>query len=274
MHEVPLLALAEREHVAEQLLGLGAVEEVRLVRGALIGVARRHRDADTEFGSEVEEFCDLFRRMAVEDGRVDVDGEAARFRSLDRGNGAVEHALLRHRLVVVVLQAVEMHREEQVGRGLEQIELLLQQQRVGAERDELLARHEAAHDFADLLVDQRFAAGNSHHRRAAFVRRVPALLRRHAAVEDRIGIVDLAAADAGEVATEQRLQHQHQRIAFAAKQLLLDEVAADAQFLEKRYSHREIFFLDLEAPKQISPQSVRPEAGTRCSLPCREALTP
>src|SRR6201989_904918 len=26
MHEVPLLALAEREHVAEQLLGLGAVE--------------------------------------------------------------------------------------------------------------------------------------------------------------------------------------------------------------------------------------------------------
>jgi hypothetical protein len=31
MHEVPLLALAEREDVAEQLLGLGAVEEVLLV---------------------------------------------------------------------------------------------------------------------------------------------------------------------------------------------------------------------------------------------------
>jgi hypothetical protein len=60
MHEIPLLALAEREHVAEQLLGLGAVEEVLLVRRALIGVARRHRDADAEFGGEVEEFCDVF----------------------------------------------------------------------------------------------------------------------------------------------------------------------------------------------------------------------
>src|SRR5258708_39674050 len=41
MQEIPLLALAARKHVAEQLLGLGAVEEVLLVRRALIGVARR-----------------------------------------------------------------------------------------------------------------------------------------------------------------------------------------------------------------------------------------
>src|SRR6516164_5621454 len=38
MHEVPLLALAQRKHVAEQLLGLGAVEKVLLVRSALIGI--------------------------------------------------------------------------------------------------------------------------------------------------------------------------------------------------------------------------------------------
>src|SRR5882724_12284344 len=40
MHEIPLLALAERKHVAEQLLRLGAVEEVLLVGGTLIGIAR------------------------------------------------------------------------------------------------------------------------------------------------------------------------------------------------------------------------------------------
>jgi len=137
----------------------------------------------------------------------------------------------------MVLQAVEMHREEQIGRRLEQIELLLQQQRIGAQRDEFLARHEAAHDLADLLVDQRLAAGNRHHRRAAFIGRVPAFLRRHAAIEDRIGIVDLAAADAGEVATEQGFEHQHERIAFAAKQLLLDQITADTHFLEEWYSH-------------------------------------
>src|SRR6201999_1902932 len=77
VHEIPLLAFADGEHVAEQLLRLGAVEEVLLIRRALISVAGRHRDADTELGGEVEEFGDLFRRMTVEDRRVDVDGEAA-----------------------------------------------------------------------------------------------------------------------------------------------------------------------------------------------------
>src|SRR5580698_4886812 len=52
MHEIPLLALAEREYVAEQLLGLGAVEEMLLIRGALIGVARRHRYPDPKLGGE------------------------------------------------------------------------------------------------------------------------------------------------------------------------------------------------------------------------------
>src|SRR5260370_40242121 len=40
MHEIPLLAFAQREHVAEQFLGLGAVEEMLLVRRALIGITR------------------------------------------------------------------------------------------------------------------------------------------------------------------------------------------------------------------------------------------
>jgi len=31
---------------------------------------------------------------------------------------------------VVLLQTIQMHREEQIGRGFEQIELLLEQQRV------------------------------------------------------------------------------------------------------------------------------------------------
>ena len=126
-----------------------------------------------------------------------------------------------------------MHREEQIGRRLEQVELLLEQQRVGAQRDEFLARHDALDDLADLLVDQRLAAGDRDHRRAALVDRVEALLHRQALVEDRVRIVDLAAADAGEIAAEQRLQHQHQRIALAAPQLLLEQIGADAHFLDE-----------------------------------------
>src|ERR1700691_6759928 len=175
--------------------------------------------------------------MSVEDGGVDVDGESPRLGRLDRRHRAIEHAFLRDRLVVMLLQAVEMHREKQIGRRFEQIELLFQQQRVGAQRHELLARHQAAHDLADLLVDQRLAAGNSHHRRAAFVGGIPAFLRRHAAIEDRIGIVDLAAADACEVAAKQRLEHEYQRITFSAEHLLLHQIAADTYFLEERYCH-------------------------------------
>ena len=124
-----------------------------------------------------------------------------------------------------------MHREEQIGRRLEQVQLLLQQQRIGAQRDEFLARHDAFDDLADLLVDQRLAARNGDHRRAALVDRVEAFLHRQALVEDGVGIIDLAAADAGEVAAEQRLQHQHQRIAFAAFQALPHDVGTDGSHL-------------------------------------------
>ena len=157
--------------------------------------------------------------------------------ALMRGHRAVEHALLADRLVVMLAQPVEVDGEEQIGRGLEQMQLLLEQQRVGAERDELLLGHDALDDLADLAVDQRLAARDRHHGRAAFVDRVEAFLDRQPAIEDRIRIVDLAAADAGEIAAEQRLQHQHERIAFAAQQLLLEDVGADAHFLEERDSH-------------------------------------
>ena len=68
----------------------------------------------------------------------------------------------------------------------------------------------------DFLVQQRLAAGDRHHRRAALVDRLHALGDRQALVQDLGRIVDLAAAGAGQVAAEQRLQHQHQRVALAA----------------------------------------------------------
>ena len=39
------------------------------------------------------------------------------------------------------------------------------------------------------------------------------------------GIIDLAAPDAGEVAAEQRLEHQHERVALTAEKLLLHQIA-------------------------------------------------
>ena len=96
---------------------------------------------------------------------------------------------------MVLLDAVEMHREEQIRGGLELPELFFEQKRVGAQRHELLARDNAFDDLADLLVDQRLATRYSHHRRAAFVDRVEAFLHRQPLVEDGVGVIDLAAAE-------------------------------------------------------------------------------
>src|SRR5229473_122232 len=268
MDEGPALVLAARKDVAEQLLGLATIEKVLLVGGALVGVTGRDRYADAELLGVVEEGRDVGGGMAVVDGGVDVDGKSPGLGGLDRGDGAVEYALLADRFVVMLLEPVEVNGEEQIGRGLEQIELLLQEQRVGAERDEFPLGHDAFDDLADLLVDERLAARDRDHGRAAFVDRVEAFLDRQPAIEDRIGIIDLAAAEAGEVAAEQRLQHQHQRIAFAPPELLLEDIGADTHFLEERDLHLRVFLSEpFDCPLYAStPQAVASSRGSRNSI--------
>ncbi len=100
------------------------------------------------------------------------------------------------------------------------VQLLFQQQRVGAEMTNFLRAMMPAHDLRHFLVQQRLAAGDRHHRRAAFVDRLQAFRDRQALVQDFGRIVDLAAAGAGQVAAEQRLQHQHQRIALPPGKML------------------------------------------------------
>ena len=117
------------------------------------------------------------------------------------------------------------------------MQLLLQKQRIRAERHELLLATMPFDDLSDLPMDQRLTARNRHHRRAALVDGVEAFLHREAPIEDRLGIVDFAATEHGEIAAEQRLEHEHQRIALTPQQLLLEDVGADAHFLAKGNVH-------------------------------------
>ncbi len=126
---------------------------------------------------------------------------------------------------------------EQIGRGFKQVQLFLQQESIGAQRDELLARNDAFDDLADVAMDERLAARDRHHRRTALIDGVKAFLHRQAPVQDRIRVVNLAATETGEIATEQGLQHQHQRISLAPAELLLEQICADAHFLQKRNPH-------------------------------------
>ncbi len=86
-------------------------------------------------------------------------------------------------------------------------------------------------------MQKRLAAGEHDDRRAALVDRLHAVGDRQALIQDLVGIVDLAAARASEVAAEQRLEHQHQGIAFAAAQMLADDIGPDCYGLPKGDSH-------------------------------------
>ena len=74
---------------------------------------------------------------------------------------------------------------------------------------------------------------------------------REALVENRVRIVDLAAAGAGEIAAEQRLQHQHERIALPAGEMLADDIAADRQDIAKRDGQESCSFSDLKGQRLV-----------------------
>jgi hypothetical protein len=114
------------------------------------------------------------------------------------------------------LVAIKMHRPGEKDARLVLRKLLLHKQCVGAKVDEFLARDDAAHDFRQLLVQQRFAAGDRDNRRTTFVDCMQRVLGGHILMQDRIGIVDFPASGASQIASEQRLEHQHQRIALSA----------------------------------------------------------
>src|SRR5690348_3016783 len=83
-----------------------------------------------------------------------------------------------HRKIVVLALSIEVNAEGQVLRRLEEVDLLFEEQRVGAEIDVFLALDEAFDDFLDLRMEQWLATGNRHHWRAAFVHRFEALFWR------------------------------------------------------------------------------------------------
>jgi hypothetical protein len=54
---------------------------------------------------------------------------------------------------------------------------------------------------------------------------------RDALIQNLIGVIDLAAARAREIAAKERLEHQHERIAFVSPEVLSDDVGTYRQSL-------------------------------------------
>ncbi len=168
---------------------------------------------------------------AVEEGGVGGDAEAALDGLFDAFDGDVVAAFAADGEVVVLALAVEMHGEGEVLGRRELRQAALEFERVGAEVDVLLARDEAVDDLDDLRMQQRLAAGDGDHGRAALFDGGEALLGRELLFEDVRRILHLAAAGAGQVAAEERLKHEHQRIALVALEPLLEDIGGNRPHL-------------------------------------------
>ena len=149
----------------------------------------------------------------------------------------VVDAVPAHRLVVVLAEPVHVHAEGQVLRGREQVELFLEEDGIRAEIDVLLALHQLGHEPVDLGIHQRLAARDAHHRGTALLDGLDALLHGEVLLEHLGGVLDLAAARAGEVAPEERLEHEDERIPLSSSELLLDHVGSDREHLRHRNAH-------------------------------------
>jgi hypothetical protein len=122
------------------------------------------------------------------------------------------------------LQSVHVDGKCEVFGGLEEVDLAFEEEGVGAEINVFFAGHEAFDNLVDLRVDERFTARNGDHGGATFVGRVPTLLGGQAFVENVVGILDFATACAGKIATEEGLEHEHQRVVLVALEFLANDV--------------------------------------------------
>jgi len=120
---------------------------------------------------------------------------------------------------------VHVYRETEILARFEKIELLFEQQGVCAEIDVLLARHQTIDNFFDLRVHQRLATGDGHRRNAAFFYRLEAFFRCQVALKNVCRILNFAAARARQIAAEQWFKHQHERVTFAASELLFEDIS-------------------------------------------------
>ncbi len=200
MVELPT-RFAIRQNCPEQAPRAGPPEEVLLVGRLVVGVSGgEHHPFDSQLHHFVEEPADTLRIGAVEQSCVRCDSEALFYCFSDSLDSQLVATLTANGKIVMLFLPVHVHGEGQVLAGLEKMKLFFQEQRVGAEIDVLLPRHQALDDLLDLRVHQR-------------------------------RILNFAASRACQVAAEQRLQHQHERVAFSPLQLLLEDVRGNRPHL-------------------------------------------
>ncbi len=186
------------------------------------------KNARTDFGIGAVEQCGICG-----------DAEAEPQSLFDRIHSNVIATLATHSEVMLFALTVEVNAECQIFAGLEEMDFLFQQQRIGAQVDIFLARDQPFNDLANLGMHQRLAPRDRNHGRATFVHGAKTLFRGKVFFQDVGRILDFSASGASQVAAKQRLEHQHQRILLASGELLLQNIARHGPHLGYGNGHYE-----------------------------------
>ena len=149
---------------------------IGLLHGRVAVGRRQHEAVDAELRQVGEQLVDLVDVGFLVDGGVGADQEAGRLAALMPSTAALKTPVAFDGQVVRLLQAVEVDVEEEAAGRPELVQPLLDEHAVGAEVDVLAAFEDAAHQLADLRIDQRLAAADADDRGARFVDGGQALL--------------------------------------------------------------------------------------------------
>src|SRR5437660_3574481 len=207
-----------------------------LVRGLVVRVAGgKHHAFHAQGHHLIEEVAHAGGIGTIEERGVSRHPETAPQGFFDSLDGDIVAALAANRKIVVLALAVHVNGKSQVFAGTEQVDLFLEQQSVGAEINVFTAGHQSVDDLRDLRMHERLAAGNADHGSAAFLNGAEAFFRGEMFLENMGRILDLAAACAGEITAEERLQHQHKWIPFASRKSLLQDVYCLSPHFTYRY---------------------------------------
>ena len=86
-------------------------------------------------------------------------------------------------------------------------------------------------------MEQGFASRNRNDRGRAFVHRRETLLRREMGAKNLAGMLDLPAAATGEIAAEERFEHQHERVPAVAPEPLHGDMPEHGDHLTNWNTH-------------------------------------
>jgi len=216
-----------------------ATEEMLLIGGFLIAVAGgEHHALDLELHHFIEKFPDSVGIGAFEKGGVGGDAESTCDRLLDSLEGDFVGSVAADGSVVFRFETVHVNAEGEVFGRFEEIDFSLEKKGVRAEINVFFACDEAFDDLVDFRMDQWFATGDRNHGGSALIGGGPALFGGQPFIENVVRVLDFATARTGEVATEEGLEHEDERVSFVAAQFLPENIGSDRPSLTDRDWHR------------------------------------